>query len=232
MNFFSIIVPARNEENYIEKTLQSLNSLDYPKELYEIIVVESGSTDNTLRELKKLKNKLTKVYSINKKGVSVARNYGASKTSKKSEWLIFLDADTILKKDFLNQVNKAVSSKEEPVIGTMRVKPLEKSIKFNIIYFSYNLFLKFVKASYALQIIRKKEFAKVRYDENLKVGEDYIIIRKIREYGRFFFLWSDQAETSTRRFQKWGSFKLFSMWIKGSLGGYQYKKKLKYELIR
>ncbi|MGB3905732.1 MAG: glycosyltransferase [Anaerolineae bacterium] len=45
--FVSIIVPAYNEREVMGKRLENLVSLDYPKDMYEIIVVESGSTDGT-----------------------------------------------------------------------------------------------------------------------------------------------------------------------------------------
>lgn len=44
----SIVIAARNEENRIIPTLQSLEKLDYPKEYYEIIIVDDDSTDNTV----------------------------------------------------------------------------------------------------------------------------------------------------------------------------------------
>lgn len=45
--FVSIIVPAYNEQNVIGRRMENLLTLDYPKDKYEIIVVESGSTDGT-----------------------------------------------------------------------------------------------------------------------------------------------------------------------------------------
>ena len=45
--FISIILPVKNEEPVIERSLQSLSRLIYPKEKYEVIVVEDGSTDRT-----------------------------------------------------------------------------------------------------------------------------------------------------------------------------------------
>ena len=45
--FVSIVVPTYNEEKVIEKRIENLFDLDYPKDNYEIIVVDSGSTDNT-----------------------------------------------------------------------------------------------------------------------------------------------------------------------------------------
>jgi biofilm PGA synthesis N-glycosyltransferase PgaC len=45
--FVSIVVPAYNEEQMIEERIENLDALDYPKKRYEIIIVESGSTDAT-----------------------------------------------------------------------------------------------------------------------------------------------------------------------------------------
>jgi len=52
--FVSLIVPARNEEKGLWKTVHSLISLDYPKEKLEIIIVNHGSTDKTADIAKQL----------------------------------------------------------------------------------------------------------------------------------------------------------------------------------
>lgn len=46
-HFFSIIIPARNEELVIKETLKRVFALDYPSELFEVVVINDGSTDNT-----------------------------------------------------------------------------------------------------------------------------------------------------------------------------------------
>ena len=46
---FSIIVPVRNEENTLGRLVKALSNLSYPKQKVEIIIVESGSNDNTLK---------------------------------------------------------------------------------------------------------------------------------------------------------------------------------------
>ncbi len=46
-HYFSIMVPARNEESVIERTLRKILTLDYPKELFEVLLVDDGSTDHT-----------------------------------------------------------------------------------------------------------------------------------------------------------------------------------------
>jgi glycosyltransferase involved in cell wall biosynthesis len=45
--FFSVVIPAHNEEGYIDKTIISLKEEDYPREKLEVILVENGSEDKT-----------------------------------------------------------------------------------------------------------------------------------------------------------------------------------------
>lgn len=48
----SVIIAARNEENNIAALIQSLNAQNYPKDKYEVIIVDDNSADNTLEEIK------------------------------------------------------------------------------------------------------------------------------------------------------------------------------------
>jgi biofilm PGA synthesis N-glycosyltransferase PgaC len=74
--FFSVIVPAYNEETLLELTVDNLKNLNYPN--YEVIVVNDGSTDNTQEILDKLvvENQpwLKAVHLEQNKGKSVALN--------------------------------------------------------------------------------------------------------------------------------------------------------------
>ena len=83
----SIVVPAYNEEKYIEKTLKLI-----PKNI-EVIVVCNGCTDDT----EKIAKKYAKTYSIKERNVSLARNYGADKSH--GDIIMFLDADTLINKN-------------------------------------------------------------------------------------------------------------------------------------
>ena len=102
--FLSIIVPARNEQNNIEKCLLSILSQNYPN--FEVIVIDDNSTDNTLKIMKRLKetqaisllpiHKL-KVVSLTDKpdgwsGKTWASEQGYLQSS--GNILLFTDADT------------------------------------------------------------------------------------------------------------------------------------------
>lgn len=55
--FYSVLIPAKNEGKVIGRLLDRLSRQDYPKDLYEVIVVEDGSKDNTLRIAKEYESK-------------------------------------------------------------------------------------------------------------------------------------------------------------------------------
>jgi glycosyltransferase involved in cell wall biosynthesis len=84
----SVIVPNFNYLRYLEKCLESVMSQDYPN--IEIIVVDDGSTDESVNYISNLTPKVKLVQQENS-GVSVARNRGLLES--KGEFIAFLDAD-------------------------------------------------------------------------------------------------------------------------------------------
>jgi len=87
--YFSIIIPLYNKEKHIKDTLNSVWSQSYSN--FEVIVVNDGSTDHSLREVNAIKDERLKIFSIENQGVSHARNYGISEAT--ADLLVFLDAD-------------------------------------------------------------------------------------------------------------------------------------------
>lgn len=108
----SIIIPAFNEERYIERTLTALRASDYPDNLLEIIVVDNGSSDNTPNIAKKYADK---VLTLNKGNVGAVRNFGA--TNCRSEILIFLDADCLIDDQWISRGVRLIVSNQDSVFG-------------------------------------------------------------------------------------------------------------------
>lgn len=107
----SVIIPAHNEEKYIEKCLSSLLNQTYRN--YEIIVVNDGSTDRTEKIVKlfQKKDKRIKLLSFDKgHSAAFARNRGAE--IAKGEILVFVDADQFVKRDFLKRIAKNFQNKK------------------------------------------------------------------------------------------------------------------------
>ncbi len=93
----SIIIPTLNEEKYLPLCLNSISSIDYARDLIEIIVVDNGSTDQTQSIAHSYG---AKVFCDDSKNVSGLRNLGASHST--GTILAFVDADCIVSKDWLS----------------------------------------------------------------------------------------------------------------------------------
>ena len=85
----SVIVPTKEEENYIEDTLKAIRNQSYSN--IEIIVSDGCSSDNTIQRAKKLADQIV----INPKiSTSAGKNLGARNAN--GDLLVFVDADTLL----------------------------------------------------------------------------------------------------------------------------------------
>ena len=99
--FVSIIIPAYNEQNCLRKTAESAYALNYPKDKYEIIIVDDGSKDKTYEIAKKLQKELPIVRAFTKKngGKGSALNYGIKRAH--GEIIVSFDADSMVTPDSL-----------------------------------------------------------------------------------------------------------------------------------
>ena len=105
----SVIVPAYNAEKYIRPCLDSI--LNQTKKEFEIIVVNDGSKDNTLKILNEYKEQYSDIINVidqENQGLSVTRN-NAIKVAK-GKYVVFIDSDDYVKSDMLEKLyDKAVS---------------------------------------------------------------------------------------------------------------------------
>ncbi|WP_284680753.1 glycosyltransferase family 2 protein [Aceticella autotrophica] len=111
----TIIIPCRNEEHNIEKTLQYIKNQDYEGEIF-IIVVDNGSTDNTANtaiEAGKSLNLKLKVLSEDKPGKSYALNNALNYAE--TDYIITLDADTLLHKSSVRYIMSRMKSSPKNV---------------------------------------------------------------------------------------------------------------------
>jgi len=108
----TVVIPAYNEEKYIEKTLSSLRNSDYPNNLLEIIVVDNGSSDKTYDIAKKYSDK---VLSLKEGNVGAVRNLGAKHT--RADILIFLDADCLVDRNWIRRGIKLLGNNENSAFG-------------------------------------------------------------------------------------------------------------------
>ena len=109
----SVIVPAYNEEKTIGNTIKSLLSLDYPHDKLEIIAVNDGSKDNTLKVIEDIikNNKNRNIILINQLNQGKARSLNNGLKIAKGEFFACLDADSVVEKDIFHIPALAQASK-------------------------------------------------------------------------------------------------------------------------
>ena len=103
---FSIIIPSFNQGKFIERTIQS--AVDQSYENVELIIIDGGSTDNTVDILKKYNSKIRYWVSEKDKGQSHAFNKGLEIAS--GDFIGWINSDDIYYKGALQAVNKKLNS--------------------------------------------------------------------------------------------------------------------------
>jgi len=133
----SVIIASYNEAENLKNCLKSLSETNYPKENYEIIVVDNNSTDNTKDIIALFPEVL--YLKEDRRGASCARNKGIA--SSQHDILVFIDADTVVTPSWLSNL---IEPFEDPLTGAAggAVFPCNKK---NIIsrYLGISLFMRY-----------------------------------------------------------------------------------------
>jgi poly-beta-1,6-N-acetyl-D-glucosamine synthase len=191
--FVSIVMPAFNEGKNIRKTVESVQNLNYPKDRMEIVLVDDGSTDDTLDVIKKmaLKDSRIKGYTKPNGGTADAKNFGIKKS--RGEFIVTLDSDSYVDKDALkNMIGYMRDKRVTAVTPSMSVyKP--KGFLQNLQYVEYTLGIYLRKVFGLLNCIhvtpgpfsiyRKSFFEKYGYFETGNLTEDIEIALRMQKNG-------------------------------------------------
>lgn len=112
----SIIIPLYNKSKYISKTIDSIQEQQFKD--YELIVVNDGSTDNSLEIVKQYAEYDTRIHvlDISNGGVSNARNVGLKYAH--GEWIQFLDGDDLINKEYLSNAIDIIENKNVDILFT------------------------------------------------------------------------------------------------------------------
>lgn len=181
MSIVDIIIPVYNNEKTIYQCLESIFEQTFQD--FNVILVNDGSTDNTLKVINHFVNSLTdnqknKVRIINQenKGSNGARNKGAK--ASRAEFILFCDADVKLKKNYLSLTKEKL------------LKNPDKSYCYTSFKYGWKTFklwpfdaakLKQMPYIHTTSLIRRQHFP--GFDENIKRLQDWDLWLTMLEQG-------------------------------------------------
>ena len=190
---FTVIIPAYNASKYIKRCVLSLKNQTYKN--VEIIVINDGSTDNTLEIINSLD--ITVIDKENG-GVSSARNMGLKIAT--GDYILFVDADDYVEKNYIESIVNIINEYNYDIIETplvfeaniknnianyteYKIEGERKSLNFSQEYFDNEL-------RYVIGVFYKKELIKDLYfDESVRCYEDGMFnsIAKLRSKSYYFY---------------------------------------------
>ena len=109
------MIPVYNQEKYIERCLRSVLNQNIDDDLYDIVVVNDGSTDNSLKILKKYSDKINLINCEKNIGLPGALNKGIQ--SCKSKYVVRVDSDDYVNNNFLNFLFSFISFNEVDAVA-------------------------------------------------------------------------------------------------------------------
>ena len=122
---FMAVIPAHNEEAVIKNLVDSLQEQDYPRELYDIYVIADNCNDNTAKIAKDAGAIVLKRFDEEHKTKGFALNWFLQQKIEEDadyDALCVFDADNIVHKNFLKNMNKKLCQGEEVVQGYRDIK--------------------------------------------------------------------------------------------------------------
>ena len=188
----SIIIPVFNSEKTLKKCITSIINQTY-KDL-DIIIVNDGSKDKSDEICKEFQKKDKRINYIVQKnsGVSNARNNGLSKV--KGDFITFIDSDDWVENDYIESLIKLLIDHDADVITSSAIdftddkvlNTSEKNLKYEITTNKELMIKDLLEAEKYNSvcwgnIYRKNIIFGLRFDENLKIGEDLKLLIAIFE---------------------------------------------------
>lgn len=177
---FSIIIPLFNKEKSIQLTLNS--ALDQTFNDFEVIVVDDGSTDESVKKAKEIEDPRIKLVQKENEGVCSARNRGIELA--RHDYIAFLDADDIWEPDYLSEQHRLIHDLPDAVLWGCAYGHLEGEEKTNVDHLLPDDYRDYIKDYFKIKrstdlfcsssvVVHKSAFVKAGlFDTRIQFSED------------------------------------------------------------
>lgn len=217
---FSIIIPTLNEEKFLPNLLTSLTR--QTQKDFEVIVVDGQSRDSTVQTARRFGRRLPLTVLRQKQGVSRQRNTGAKMA--KGDWLVFVDADSVLLSNFIERIDRFIRRKNPSMFTTWFRTDYDDAgnaimgLLGNML-FEGLLLVDRPCSPGPLTVIKTHAFHAIGgYDESSNFTEDYALTLEAKKRGILFHILREILYTySMRRYRKEGLMKAFDRYFQGVL---------------
>lgn len=198
MPLISVIVPAYNSEKTIGDTVESV--LKQTLRDFELIVINDGSTDSTLKVLLSIQDPRLQVFSYPNAGSNPSRNRGFTHSS--GEYIAFLDADDLWTPDKLEVQFKALQDNPQAAVAYSWCDRIDESSQWVAQggHFSASgdvyaqLLLINILENGSSPLIRREALNKVgTFDESLPAGQDWDLYLRLASHYHFLAIESPQV---------------------------------------
>lgn len=209
-SFLSIAIPAYNEEGSLKRTVNSVLNLDYPKEKFEVVIINDGSRDKTREVAEKIikENKRFNIILINQENKGKGEAMNAALEIAKGEFFITLDADSFVKPDAANRLLGSFNDENVAAVLPIIKVADEKGFWGKLQYCEYliNFFLKKVYGSMDCIHVTPGPFAVYKTEILKKLGgfdkdnltEDQEMAMRLQKYNyKIKQAWSTDVLTLT-----------------------------------
>jgi len=206
---FSVIIPTLNEEILLPNLLGDLQTQTLRD--FEVIVADAGSKDRTVELAQSLGARM-----VPGGMPAVGRNRGAQAAG--GDFLVFLDADTRVAPDFLENVHSELEERFLD-LATCEIEPISQNPLDGLLHDFTNLAIKIGQfadphAPGFCIIISRRLFRRVGgFNENLKLAEDHDLVKRASQFRPLRVLNSARVQVSVRRLEKEGRVKLISKYV-------------------
>ncbi|MEO8578240.1 MAG: glycosyltransferase, partial [Gemmatimonadales bacterium] len=124
---FSVVIATFDRPEQLSRCIRAIGALKYPRDQFEVIVVNDGGSTQALGDLQALAGGVDlQVISTGNLGPGAARNTGAA--AAKGEFIAFVDDDCIPPADWLSNLSAAVSRSPDAMIGGRTVNSLKRNL--------------------------------------------------------------------------------------------------------